>query len=122
MSYMPMKDGRQLFFLLLTGSLCLLIFPTWMDWSFSQSKGNPSAGKVTYEKWCSACHGKQGEGLGNMPNFRDPQYMSSRTDQDLFQKITDGGRGTGMPPFASRLAEQDRWNVIAYIRALSSNP
>jgi len=119
---MPVKDGRQSIFLLLIGFLCLGVFPTWMDWAFSQSKGNPSAGKSTYDKLCSSCHGKDGTGLGIMPSFRNAQYMSSRTEQDLFQKITTGGEGTGMPPFNSRLAEQDRWNVIAYIRTLSSAP
>lgn len=78
------------------------------------------AGKDTYEKWCSACHGKGGEGLGNMPSFRDIQHMGARTDLDLYKKITQGGEGTGMPPFGSRLPEQDRWNVIAYIRTFSS--
>ena len=119
---MPVKVGRQLVFLLLTGLLCLWVFPIWLDWSFSQFKGNPSAGKITYDKLCSACHGKDGKGLGIMPSFGDGKYMSSRTDQDLFHKITNGGQGTGMPPFASRLAEQDRWNVIAYIRTFASAP
>lgn len=54
-----------------------------------------------------------------MPSFKDTQYMSSRTDQDFFNKITSGGQGTGMPPFGSRLSEQDRWNVIAYIRTFT---
>jgi mono/diheme cytochrome c family protein len=119
---MPTKDGRQTVFLLLTGSLCSLIFLVWFDLSYSQSKGNPSAGKVTYEKFCANCHGKQGEGLGPMPSFRDARYMSSRTDQDFFQKITNGGQGTGMPPFASKLPDQDRWNVIAYIRTFIPAP
>ncbi len=119
---MPMKDGRQMVFLLLIGLLGLLIFTTWFDGSYSQAQGNPSAGKITYEKLCANCHGKQGEGLGIMPSFRDAKYMSSRTDQDFFQKITNGGQGTGMPPFASKLPEQDRWNVIAYIRTFASAP
>ena len=123
---MPVKDGRWVGllvprimpFILLTGLLQLLIFPIWLNGTMAQSKGNASAGKITYEKWCSGCHGKQGEGIGNMPSLRDAKYMSSRTDLDLFQKITSGGQGTGMPPFSSRLPEEERWNVIAYIRTL----
>ncbi|MGH7274667.1 MAG: c-type cytochrome [Nitrospiria bacterium] len=124
---MPVKDGhwvaplilRIIPFVLLTGLLQLFLFPIWLNWTMAQSKGNASAGKITYEKLCSGCHGKQGEGIGNMPSFRDTQYMSSRTDLDFFQKITSGGQGTGMPPFSSRLPEEERWNVIAYIRTLA---
>lgn len=74
-------------------------------------------------KNCASCHGKKGEGLGAMaslPNFSDGDYMRGKTDQDLFNKITAGGKGTGMPAWDNILSVQDRWNVLAYIRTLAS--
>ena len=110
---------RVISLLFLLGSLSLFLIPAWRDQSFSQSRGNTAAGKTTYEKWCASCHGKSGEGLGNMPSFQNADFMSSRTNPELYNSITRGIGGTGMPPF-SKLSEEDRWNVVAYIRTLSS--
>lgn len=107
--------------LLILAGFLLLVLPNGRNGSFSQTAGNAKAGRIIYEKWCAACHGKQGEGLGDMPSFQDPKYMGMRTDRELFKKITEGGQGTGMPPFGSRLPEQERWNIVAYIRTFTPN-
>lgn len=103
----------------------LILFLTGVGYSLD-GKGNPQAGKVVFEKNCVGCHGKKGEGLGGMsklPNFTNPKAMMDQTDQDLFDKITNGGgKGTGMPAWGPLLSEQDRWNLVAYIRTLSSPP
>jgi mono/diheme cytochrome c family protein len=91
----------------------------------AESKGNTETGKAVFEKNCIGCHGKTGEGLGPMsrlPNFKEPATMTSRSDKDLFDKITNGGKGTGMPAWGSLLNEKDRWNLVAYIRSLASAP
>jgi mono/diheme cytochrome c family protein len=91
----------------------------------AESKGNPATGKIVFEKNCIGCHGKNGEGLGPMsklPNFKDPTTIMSRSDKDLFDKITNGGKGTGMPAWGSLISEKDRWNLVAYIRSLASAP
>jgi mono/diheme cytochrome c family protein len=108
----------------LTGLFTLTLLLTHAGFSLA-GKGNPKAGKVMFEKNCIGCHGKKGEGLGEMsklPNFTNPKVMMGRTDQDLFDKITNGGKGTGMPAWGPLLSEQDRWNLVAYIRTLSSSP
>jgi mono/diheme cytochrome c family protein len=51
-------------------------------------------------------------------SFSDRKTLANKSDQDLFEKITRGGRGSGMPAWEGILSEQDRWNVIAYIRSL----
>ena len=91
----------------------------------AEGKGNPEAGKIVFEKNCIGCHGKNGEGLGAMsklPNFTDAKAMMGRSDKDLFDKITKGGKGTGMPAWGFLISEKDRWNLVAYIRALASPP
>jgi mono/diheme cytochrome c family protein len=90
-----------------------------------QPSGNPAQGKGIYLKNCAHCHGRRGEGLGPrsaLPNFSDPKYMTRKKDQELFDKVTRGGRGTGMPAFEKTLNERERWNVVAYIRTLSGPP
>ena len=101
----------------------LILILTSVGYSLDK-KGNAQVGKVVFEKNCIGCHGKKGEGLGEMsklPNFTNPKAMMDRSDQELFDKITNGGgRGTGMPAWGPLLSEQDRWNLVSYIRTLSS--
>lgn len=90
----------------------------------TELKGDFKLGQVVFEKNCASCHGKTGEGLGpvaKMPNFSDKHYQESRTNQQLFDKITGGGQGSGMPAWEKSLTAQDRWNVIAYIRNLATH-
>ena len=88
------------------------------------SPGDPKPGKAIFEKNCTSCHGKKGEGLGpvaRMPNFSDKVYQESRTNQQLFDKISGGGQGSGMPAWEKTLTIQDRWNAVAYIRTLAAH-
>jgi len=104
--------------------LTLAMFPAHRS-DAAEGKGNPDAGKIVFEKNCIGCHGKNGEGLGAMsklPNFTDAKVMTGRSDKELFDKITNGGKGTGMPAWGSLISEQDRWNLVAYIRTLVSAP
>lgn len=83
------------------------------------------AGSVTYAKRCAICHGDTGEGngpsaqsLGVPPaNLHDPEIMA-QSDGRLFWKISVG-RGP-MPPWQLILSEEEQWQVIHYLRALSS--
>ena len=84
--------------------------------------GDAKAGKVVYERNCASCHGRNGKGLGvasPTPDFTNRAVMSSRSDERLYDKIANGGKGTGMPAWRSRLSEQERRNVIAYIRTFA---
>lgn len=88
----------------------------------------PSAerGKVVFERKatpsCASCHGAAGDGSGAPglapppANFHDLARLGSRSDADLFNAITNGREGTSMPGFKS-LSDQDKWDLIAYIRS-----
>jgi mono/diheme cytochrome c family protein len=41
---------------------------------------------------------------------------AGHTDGQLYDWVTNGITGTAMPPHRDRLSEEDRWNVINYIR------
>ena len=92
--------------------------------SAADPRGDVKSGKPVYLKHCASCHGRSGEGLGlrsSLPNFADSKYMAGKSDQELFEKITAGGKGTGMPGWSKLLSEQERWDVLAYIRSLASS-
>ena len=84
-------------------------------------------GKELYDVYCWSCHGSNGYGdgaaggaLGQKPaNFHDERVKKQRQGA-LFWKITTG-RGN-MPPFKNALTEEQRWQLVTYIRKFSEKP
>jgi mono/diheme cytochrome c family protein len=80
-------------------------------------------GKERYEIFCSACHGFTGNGDGMIvrrgfrraASFNDDRLRQAPVGH-FFDAITNGW-GT-MPSYAPQIPAQDRWAIIAYIRAL----
>lgn len=80
-------------------------------------------GQERYNIFCAPCHGLVGDGKGiiteyGMPvpiSFHDPDLRAEAAGY-YFTIITDGTRV--MPSYASRIPPEDRWAIIAYIRAL----
>ena len=87
-------------------------------------------GKDVFERRCIGCHGSKGDGNGVAATFfevrprnfttgtfkfRSTPSGSLPTDGDLLRTITDGVRGTPMPPW-HELPEKDRLAVIEYIK------
>jgi len=105
------------------------------DWQVSESKqkdSNPIAysekslkdGKVVFLANCKSCHGDPGKnnGLPLVPkptDFGDQIFLDANTDGSIFHKVTDG-RGT-MPAYGAILSEQQRGDVVNYIRSLDAN-
>ena len=94
---------------------------------FSQEYwGNPQHGKELYEKHCALCHGLNGTGDGpdtqfllvQPANFHSLQSRS-KTDWDLMNVITFGAAFSPMHGWADRLTEEERWDVLRYIRILA---
>jgi mono/diheme cytochrome c family protein len=90
------------------------------------SSASIADGKHLYESQCLMCHGKDGDGKGelavdmklNLRDFRDSATFKDSTDGELFYVITKG-KGD-MPGSEDRLSETQRWNLINYIRSLAS--
>lgn len=84
------------------------------------------AGAALYQQHCASCHGASGGGDGPAGKgldpapiaFTDVQRAGSRSLLALYQAITQGVAGTGMPAFAS-LSDAERWNMAFYIGTLS---
>jgi len=80
-------------------------------------------GQQRFEIFCSVCHGMTGEGDGMIVRrgFRKPpSYHEQRLHVapvgHFFDVVTNGWGA--MPSYAAQVPVQDRWAIIAYIRAL----
>ena len=83
--------------------------------------GQPAAGvagKQVYARNCLACHGKTGQGTGNVPSLVDGK-LKGITDGEIFWFITKGDKENGMPSWAA-LPEEKRWQVVSYVEAMAS--
>jgi len=108
------RYSRALSFSLFTAVLVTVAGP-------ASAAGDPVLGKTVYEKNCLGCHGKAGTGLGGAtPSLVDRGKMAAKTDTELFNVVTNGRPGTGMPAWGKVLSDSDRWNVVAYLRSLAS--
>ena len=80
-------------------------------------------GKERFEIFCSMCHGLTGEGDGMVvrrgfrrpPTYYTDDLRNARVGH-FFDVITNGWGS--MPNYAAQIPAQDRWAIIAYIRAL----
>lgn len=80
-------------------------------------------GREEFGIYCAPCHGPAGDGDGYITHRgfpHPPSYHSAQlrgAPDSLFYDVITNGYGI-MYPYGDRLAPADRWNVIAYIRAL----
>jgi mono/diheme cytochrome c family protein len=81
-------------------------------------------GKVRFEAICAACHGLAGDGdspvadkmlLRRPPSLAEPRLRALSDEQ--IAAVIAGGYGL-MPSYANPLPGDDRWAVVAYVRAL----
>ena len=82
-------------------------------------------GKRLYGYDCAMCHGKDGDGKGdmasdikNVTDFTKADALKGRTDGELFY-ITRNGKGEDMPPEGDRAKDEDVWNLVNYIRSFA---
>jgi mono/diheme cytochrome c family protein len=80
-------------------------------------------GQARFNVYCSPCHGRTGEGNGMvvLRGFRQPpSYYSDRLVHapigHFFDVMTNGFGA--MASYATRVQPDDRWRIVAYIRAL----
>ncbi len=84
-------------------------------------------GATLFTANCVTCHGPQAKGNGVLAKtFAKPPvdlltepHTALHTAGDFFHWLTHGIPGTGMPAFADKLSEEDRWDVVNYLHATS---
>jgi mono/diheme cytochrome c family protein len=80
-------------------------------------------GRERYDIFCSVCHGMTGNGDGMVvrrgfrraASFNDDRLRQAPVGH-FFDAMTNGWGA--MPAYASQIPAQDRWAIVAYIRAL----
>jgi mono/diheme cytochrome c family protein len=82
-----------------------------------------SRGRERYDIYCAPCHGRVGDGQGMIPERGFPPPPSYHQEafraapDRFFYEVISHGYGV-MYSYASRVAPEDRWAIVAYIRAL----
>jgi len=98
----------------------------------ANAEGNPSLSDTEkmYQQYCSACHGNRGDGNGfnaknldpRPANHTDAAFMSRRSDKELFEAVSGGGRAAGkaaiMPPWGNTLNKPQIESLVQYLRRL----
>jgi len=97
------------------------------------TESSTEIGRQLYMEKCAICHGETGAGDGltkdisspkprnfvkGQYKFRSVKFGKIPTDQDLFDMITQGMKGTTMPAWR-HLPETDRWSLVLYLKTLS---
>ncbi|HSQ23979.1 MAG TPA: cytochrome c [Pyrinomonadaceae bacterium] len=102
------------------------LYPDDVDtFPFAITKEDLKRGEERYNIFCSVCHGMTGYGDGIVARrgFNKPgpaNYHQDRLRQapvGHFFDVMSNGWGA-MPSYASQVPVEDRWRIIAYIRAL----
>ena len=75
-------------------------------------------GKKIYQMKCFSCHGLDGKGsLG--PNLTDNYWKYVNSEEDLFNVIKDGKKGTMIMSFKDYITPEELKAIFLYIKALN---
>ena len=97
-----------------------------VDFPIPVTKEVIERGQSRYAIFCSACHGLTGNGDGMIvrrgfrraASFNDDRLRQAPVGH-FFDAITNGWGA--MPSYAPQIPVQDRWAIIAYVRALQAS-
>jgi len=86
------------------------------------------AGRLIYLANCASCHGASGLGDGpaganlNPPPLNLVEHMvpGKHSDAQVFLTISRGRPGTAMRGYAQELSPDQIWQLVAYLRSLST--
>jgi len=118
------------------GAIYLYVNRDWSAPAAAKNLQNPvsatdesiALGMKIYSTRCQNCHGERGDGKGERAgnlsiapsDFTDTHAMGLVSDGELFWKISHGRRP--MPPFQDKLSEQERWELVDFIRTFAQKP
>ena len=81
--------------------------------------GDAKKGEVVYQKECSTCHGKSGEGI-TAPALGNQSALAHNSDEFIRYAIQHGRQDTPMQAYKDQLSTDDIDNVTAFIRSKAS--
>jgi len=105
--------------------------PAWFADEAQSARRSESGGKL-FTTACASCHGANGDGKGEAAatlvdvwggkavptDLRQPVLRSGRELADIYRVLSTGLNGTPMASFSDATTEQQRWELVAYIKSL----
>lgn len=76
------------------------------------------AGGKLFEQHCAECHGPKAGGTRHGPSLLRAEVQQA-TPGTLFWILTNGEVRRGMPVW-SKLPEQERWQIVTYLRSMNA--
>lgn len=86
---------------------------------FAGSASAQAAGARLFKQNCALCHGDDANGKDRHPSLLSDRVRSA-TPGELQWLLTNGSMRNGMPSW-SRLPEQQRWQIISYLKSLQNS-
>ena len=80
----------------------------------------PAAGAKLFAQHCAECHGETAQGGKKGPSLRASEVQQAAPGA-IFWLLTNGVVRRGMPVW-SKLPDAQRWQLVSYIKSLSSAP
>lgn len=86
--------------------------------------GNADKGKDVFEQNCGVCHNadsterKMGPGLKGLYKKAGLVNKKKVTDANVLEFINKGSSEKGMPGFADQLTDQEKSDLVAYLKTL----
>ena len=106
-------------------ALAVPAFPTtYRQPTSAYSASAISAGAALFSTYCTSCHGHGARG-DDRPAAGGPiapdlsEHTALHTAGDMFWWLTHGTPAGNMPAFATVLGEDERWNLINFLRAFA---
>lgn len=84
-------------------------------------------GAAVFRQNCAICHGLDARGDGPMAASLNPRpsdlvlHVPLHPDADLENWIANGFPGSAMPAFKAKLTDQQRWDVLNYLKTIASS-
>jgi mono/diheme cytochrome c family protein len=75
-----------------------------------------TAGAKLFQQNCASCHGRQAEGQAKHPNLHSDRMREAKPGE-LEWLLRNGSLKNGMPSW-SRLPEQQRWQLVSFLKSL----
>jgi len=83
---------------------------------YDSQSGAVAAGAKLYRQNCASCHGDDATGLSNRPSLHSERVRAA-SPGELEWLLKNGSMRNGMPSW-SRLPEQQRWQIVSYLKSL----